>query len=241
VEQKKLFLYNEEILSNIIKNKMEFKNNATFGLEQYFPDVISNVIFGYSGNENYEKLLIEWNYFKKEYIDEDDSGEEILDIVDELQGVKERSRNLTYKIYGFFNNNFYKHLINNQNILRRFNNHIYDAQNESEWDNIHYLRIDENWDYDHFLYIENFRENVVDTSTFIELRDIRKLIYRVAGRFDMDLFKHMKKIYYTLNNEITYYDIRRNHRWGNEYIDNIVEYPDSDIDWDSDSDDSDSD
>jgi len=34
-------------------------NNATFGLEIYFPDVISNIIFDYSRNPKYEEAMQE--------------------------------------------------------------------------------------------------------------------------------------------------------------------------------------
>ena len=102
-------------------------NNATFGLEIYFPDDISNIIFDYSRNPKYEeavkKLDEVFGEVKHSAYDSDEEDEKyednyatfsILEEIDERVSYLNFDRNDVYIMgNGVYNKDLFNHYINN--------------------------------------------------------------------------------------------------------------------------------
>ena len=94
-------------------------NNATFGLEIYFPDVISNIIFDYSRNPKYEeavkKLDEVFGEVKRNHSDYDNyTIFSILEEIDERVSYLNFDRNDVYIMgNGVYNKDLFNHYTNN--------------------------------------------------------------------------------------------------------------------------------
>ena len=94
-------------------------NNATFGLEIYFPDDISNIIFDYSRNPKYEeavkKLDEVFGEVKRNHSDFDNyTIFSILEEIDERVSYLNFDRNDVYIMgNGVYNKDLFNHYINN--------------------------------------------------------------------------------------------------------------------------------
>lgn len=122
-----------------------------YGLEQFFPNVISDMIFKYCGNAKHDEAVKELKNIMNEigkdypnsvYID-NYRTELIFEYLDEINNDKSRELKKFYRIIGNgkFDMNLFKHFMNSDNtrvhmdiILREYRFKTYDSDSDSDSD-----------------------------------------------------------------------------------------------------------